>query len=133
MKGINILAVYGGASIQPQIKSLKKGAQIVIGTPGRTKDLIKRKKLKLNNISRVVLDEADEMLTMGFKEDLEDILATTPQEKQTLLFSATMSKNIISITKKYMSDPLEVSAGKANLGAENVEHIYYNGSGQRSI
>ena len=125
MKGINILAVYGGASIQPQIKSLKKGAQIVIGTPGRTKDLIKRKKLKLNNISRVVLDEADEMLTMGFKEDLEDILATTPQEKQTLLFSATMSKNIISITKKYMSDPLEVSAGKANLGAENVEHIYY--------
>ncbi|MEO2186491.1 MAG: DEAD/DEAH box helicase, partial [bacterium] len=122
MKGINILAVYGGASIQPQIKSLKKGAQIVIGTPGRTKDLIKRKKLKLNNISRVVLDEADEMLTMGFKEDLEDILATTPQEKQTLLFSATMSKNIISITKKYMSDPLEVSAGKANLGAENVEH-----------
>ncbi|MBE60639.1 MAG: DEAD/DEAH box helicase, partial [Candidatus Marinimicrobia bacterium] len=92
---------------------------------GRTKDLIKRKKLKLNNISRVVLDEADEMLTMGFKEDLEDILATTPQEKQTLLFSATMSKNIISITKKYMSDPLEVSAGKANLGAENVEHIYY--------
>jgi len=125
MKGINILAVYGGASIQPQIKSLKKGAQIVIGTPGRTKDLIKRKKLKLNNVSRVVLDEADEMLTMGFKEDLEDILATTPQEKQTLLFSATMSKNIISITKKYMSDPLEVSAGKANLGAENVEHIYY--------
>ena len=125
MRGINILAVYGGASIQPQIKSLKKGAQIVIGTPGRTKDLIKRKKLKLNNISRVVLDEADEMLTMGFKEDLEDILATTPQEKQTLLFSATMSKNIISITKKYMSDPLEVSAGKANLGAENVEHIYY--------
>ena len=125
MRGINILAVYGGASIQPQIKSLKKGAQIVIGTPGRTKDLIKRKKLKLNNVSRVVLDEADEMLTMGFKEDLEDILATTPQEKQTLLFSATMSKNIISITKKYMSDPLEVSAGKANLGAENVEHIYY--------
>ena len=125
MRGINILAVYGGASIQPQIKSLKKGAQIVIGTPGRTKDLIKRKKLKLNNLSRVVLDEADEMLTMGFKEDLEEILATTPQEKQTLLFSATMSKKIISITKKYMSDPLEVSAGKANLGAENVEHIYY--------
>ena len=125
MREINILAVYGGASIQPQIKSLKKGAQIIIGTPGRTKDLIKRKKLKLNNISRVVLDEADEMLTMGFKEDLEEILATTPQEKQTLLFSATMSKKIISITKKYMSDPLEVSAGKANLGAENVEHIYY--------
>ncbi|MBC8346189.1 MAG: DEAD/DEAH box helicase [Candidatus Marinimicrobia bacterium] len=125
MNGINILAVYGGASIQPQLKSLKKGAQIVIGTPGRTKDLIKRNKLKLSNVSRVVLDEADEMLTMGFKEDLEEILATTPKEKQTLLFSATMSKKIISITKKYMNDPLEVSAGKANLGAENVEHIYY--------
>jgi len=125
MKGIKILAIYGGASIQPQIKSLKKGAQIVIGTPGRAKDLIKRKKLILNNVSRVVLDEADEMLTMGFKEDLEDILATTPKEKQTLLFSATMSKKIISITKKYMNDSLEVSAGKANLGAENVDHIYY--------
>ena len=110
MKGIKISAVYGGASIQPQIKSLKKGAQIVIGTPGRAKDLIKRKKLILNNVSRVVLDEADEMLTMGFKEDLEDILATTPKEKQTLLFSATMSKKIISITKKYMNDSLEVSA-----------------------
>ncbi len=125
MKGIKISAVYGGASIQPQIKSLKKGAQIVIGTPGRAKDLIKRKKLILNNVSRVVLDEADEMLTMGFKEDLEDILATTPKEKQTLLFSATMPKKIISITNKYMHDPLEVSAGKANLGAENVDHIYY--------
>ncbi len=103
ISGMNILAVYGGASIQPQIKSLKKGAQIVIGTPGRTKDLIKRKRLDISHVVRVVLDEADEMLTMGFKEDLEMILAQTPQEKQTLLFSATMSKRVVGITKFYMN------------------------------
>ena len=90
IKGMNILAVYGGASIQPQIKQLNKGAQIVVGTPGRTKDLIKRKKLDISHVARVVLDEADEMLTMGFKEDLEMILSKTPKDKQTLLFSATM-------------------------------------------
>jgi len=100
IKGINILAVYGGAGIEPQIKALKKGAQIVIGTPGRTLDLIRRKKLLLENVARVVLDEADEMLSMGFKDDLEAILAETPGKKQTLLFSATMSQKIISITKK---------------------------------
>ena len=125
LPGLKIVAVYGGASIDTQIRALKKGAQIIIGTPGRTKDLIKRKKLILSNIKRVVLDEADEMLTMGFKEDLQAILAKTPSEKQTLLFSATMSKRIIAITKQYMNSPIEISAARVNLGAENVQHLYY--------
>ena len=125
INGMNILAVYGGASIQSQIKSLKKGAQIVIGTPGRTKDLIKRKRLDISHVARVVLDEADEMLTMGFKEDLEMILAQTPQEKQTLLFSATMSKRVVEITKSYMNNPLEIAAARMNIAADNVQHIYY--------
>ena len=122
---VNIVSVYGGASIETQIKALKKGAHIVIGTPGRTKDLIKRKKLKVQSVERVVLDEADEMLTMGFKEDLEMILGQTPKQKQTLLFSATMSKKVILITNKYMQNPVEVSVAPMNLGAQNVEHIYY--------
>ena len=109
MDGINILSVYGGSSIENQIKALRKGVHIVIGTPGRTKDLIKRKKLKIHSVARVVLDEADEMLTMGFKEDLEAILRETPKQKQTLLFSATMSPKVISITKRYMHNPLELS------------------------
>ncbi len=125
INGMNILAVYGGASIQTQIKSLKKGAQIVIGTPGRTKDLIKRKRLDISHVARVILDEADEMLTMGFKEDLEMILAQTPQEKQTLLFSATMSKRVVEITKSYMNNPLEIAAARMNIAADNVQHIYY--------
>ena len=125
MDGINIVSVYGGASIENQIKALRKGAHIVIGTPGRTKDLIKRRKLKINSVARVVLDEADEMLTMGFKEDLETILAETPSQKQTLLFSATMSQKVISITKKYMHNPLEISVAPMNVGAKNVKHIYY--------
>ena len=125
ISGLKIVAVYGGASVDTQVRALRQGAQIVIGTPGRTKDLIKRKKLILSDIKRVVLDEADEMLTMGFKEDLEAILAETPSKKQTLLFSATMSKRIISITKQYMNDPIQISAARVNLGAENVQHLYY--------
>ncbi len=125
VKGLNIVAVYGGSSIDRQIKALKKGAHIVVGTPGRTKDLIHRKKLKLENVGRVILDEADEMLTMGFKEDLSAILGETPEDKQTLLFSATMSKDITSVTKKYMTDPLRLSVAAINVGAANVEHIYY--------
>ena len=124
-KGINIVSVYGGASIDNQIKALRKGAHIVVGTPGRTKDLIKRRKLKINSVARVVLDEADEMLTMGFKEDLEAILGETPKQKQILLFSATMSPKVISITKKYMHNPLEISVAPMNVGAKNVKHIYY--------
>ena len=123
--GINILAVYGGSDIKTQIRSLNKGAQIVIGTPGRTKDLIKRKKLNISRITRIILDEADEMLTMGFKDDLEMILSYTPKEKQTLLFSATMSKKVIAITESYMSNPEKIAAAQMNITAENVEHMYY--------
>ncbi len=124
-KGIGIVAVYGGAAIQPQIKALNKGAQIVVGTPGRTMDLIKRKKLLLDQVNSVVLDEADEMLSMGFKEDLDSILAETPADKQTLLFSATMSKPIRNITRKYMNNAVELAAERVNMGADNVSHYYY--------
>lgn len=123
--GLSVVPVYGGASIEPQMKALNRGAHIVVGTPGRTKDLIKRKKLVLKHVKRVVLDEADEMLTMGFKEDLEAILGETPREKQTLLFSATMSKAVTNITSNYMKDPLEISASRKNIGADNVTHLYY--------
>ena len=119
------MAVYGGASIETQIKGLKKGAHIVIGTPGRTKDLIKRKKLSIINVERVILDEADEMLSMGFKEDLEAILAKTPKIKQTLLFSATITKNVIAVTKKYMRNALEISVASIKMTAENVTHVLY--------
>ena len=125
IKGLNIVAVYGGASIENQIKDLKKGAQIVVGTPGRTKDLIKRKRLKLENIERVILDEADEMLNMGFKEELDSILERTPDDKQTLLFSATMSREVRNIAKKYMNNHIELSVERTNIGAKNVKHIYY--------
>lgn len=125
IKKLNIVPVYGGSSIETQIRALKKGAQIVVGTPGRTKDLIKRKRLILGNVERIILDEADEMLTMGFKEELDTILAEIPEERQTLLFSATMSPKMKSITKKYMEDPLQVSVAKVNVGAKNVEHHSY--------
>ncbi len=123
--GIKVIAVYGGASIETQTRALRKEAQIVVATPGRAKDLIQRKKLLLGNVERLILDEADEMLTMGFKEELDAILASTPKEKQTLLFSATMSSDIASITRKYMNDPIEISATRMNTGAENVKHVYY--------
>ena len=113
---INIVAVYGGASIVGQVAELHRGAQIVVGTPGRSLDLINRKKLLVNNIRFLVLDEADEMLTMGFKDELDGILETTPKEKQTLLFSATMPQDIVRISKTYMNKPIEVSVGKRNEG-----------------
>ncbi|MBN1987465.1 MAG: DEAD/DEAH box helicase, partial [Prolixibacteraceae bacterium] len=122
---INVAVVYGGADIRKQIKDLERGAQIVVGTPGRTLDLIKRKKLKVDEIQWLVLDEADEMLSMGFKDDLDAILENSPKGKQTLLFSATMPKEIVVISKKYMTNPFEISVGKKNTGAENVEHNYY--------
>jgi len=125
IKGFSVVAVYGGASIDTQIKALNKGAHIVVGTPGRTKDLINRRKLQLGAVERVVLDEADEMLSMGFKEDLDAILSKTADTKQTLLFSATMSKEVIAITKKYMNDPVELAATRQNTVAENVKHTYY--------
>ncbi len=122
---LRVVAVYGGAAIDVQIRKLRKGAHIVVGTPGRVLDLIKRKVLKINSIQWLVLDEADEMLNMGFKEDLDSILAGTPAEKQTLLFSATMPKEILRIADNYMTDPEEVTVGKKNAGADNVSHEYY--------
>jgi ATP-dependent RNA helicase DeaD len=125
MKNINIVPVYGGASIITQIASLRRGAQIVVGTPGRTLDLIKRNVLKINNIRWLVLDEADEMLNMGFRDELDSILENTPKEKQTLLFSATMPEGVKRISENYLTDPVEISAGKVNIGAENVSHQYF--------
>lgn len=125
VKNLEILAVYGGANIQPQIKSLKKGVHIVVATPGRAIDLIKRKILKISSIKWLVLDEADEMLNMGFQEDINTILAETPKEKQVMLFSATMPNEIMRITEKYMNDPHIITIGKRNTGAENVKHAYY--------
>ncbi len=124
-KKLDVLPVYGGASIEGQIKSLNKGAQIVVGTPGRVVDLINRKRLKLEDIQWVVLDEADEMLNMGFKDDLDFILSHTPEARQTLLFSATMSKEVLRISNDYMNEPEEISSGKRNQGAEKVQHFYY--------
>ncbi len=125
LKGITIVPVYGGASMDTQIRALNKEAQVVVATPGRANDLINRKKLQLDNVTRVVLDEADEMLTMGFREDLDAILAATYHHKQTMLFSATMSDEVMKITKKYMNSPIEISATPMNTGAENVRHLYY--------
>ena len=122
---LRITPVYGGSSIETQIRSLEKGSQIVVGTPGRTVDLIKRKRLKLQNVEWLVLDEADEMLNMGFKEELNAILSETPTEKQTLLFSATMPKEIARIARQYMKEPKEIKVGEKNAGAKDVEHKYY--------
>jgi ATP-dependent RNA helicase DeaD len=123
--GFRVVPVYGGTNILAQIKAVKANPQVIVGTPGRLMDLIRRKVLKLSGIRWVVLDEADEMLNMGFKEDLDAILAETPKERQTLLFSATMPQGIAEIARKYMNSPEEVSLGKRNSGAENVSHEYY--------
>jgi len=125
VKNFKVVAVYGGASAELQIKSLKRGCHIVVGTPGRALDLIRRKVLNISHIKWLVLDEADEMLNMGFKEELDAILETTPKDKQTLLFSATMPKEIRQIAEKYMHHPEEITAGKKNIGAENVRHEVY--------
>ena len=121
----NIVPVYGGSSIEVQIRSIKKGAQIIVATPGRLVDLIRRKAIKLHTVSTVVLDEADEMLNMGFKEDIDSILEQTPMGKRTWLFSATMPKEVRRIAKNYMSDPQEVTVGKQNSSAANIEHQYF--------
>ncbi len=123
--GFKCAAVYGGANIEEQIRKLKKGVHIVVGTPGRTVDLINRKQLKLSNIQWLVLDEADEMLNMGFKDELDKILAATPKEKQTLLFSATFPKEVESIARNYMSKPVEITSGEKNKGSDQVSHQYY--------
>ncbi|MCG8372502.1 MAG: DEAD/DEAH box helicase [Balneolales bacterium] len=125
LKKVTSVAVYGGATISTQIKALKNGAQVVIGTPGRTLDLIRRKKLDVRNIQTLVLDEADEMLNMGFQEELDQILADTPDTKQTLLFSATMPKPIAKMARKYMHDPETIEVGERNSAAKNVEHQFF--------
>ena len=122
---MKIVTVYGGANIDEQIRGLKKGAHIVVGTPGRTVDLINRRALKLGNIQWLVLDEADEMLNMGFKDELDKVLETTPETKQTLLFSATFPKEVESIAKNYMIKPVEITSGQKNTGSDDVSHEYY--------
>ena len=125
LDGIRTVAVYGGAKIETQINKLHKGAQIVACTPGRALDLIKRKKLNITEIKFLVIDEADEIFTMGFKEELDGILKSMPDDKQTMLFSATMPAEIKGIVKKYMTNPYEITVGKKNTGAQNVQHEYY--------
>jgi ATP-dependent RNA helicase DeaD len=125
MPQANIVAIYGGASIVNQLRDVKRGAQIVVGTPGRMVDMINRKGVTLRTVIRVVLDEADEMLNMGFKEDLDMILSETPEHKCTWLFSATMPREVETIARKYMTDPFQVTVGKRNEGNVNIEHVYY--------
>lgn len=123
---IQIVAVYGGADIERQRKALKKGAHIIVATPGRMNDLLnKRKAVHFDDVRTVVLDEADEMLDMGFKEELDAILEQTPPSKNTLLFSATMPAEVLRISKNYMRNPREIAVGPRNAGAENVEHFCY--------
>ncbi len=122
--GVKIVAVYGGAPIDKQISQLKRGAHIVVATPGRIHDLVRRNRIDLTQVSTLVLDEADEMLKMGFREDVDAILAQTPKDKNTLLFSATMSSEINTIARTYMKNPMEVTMGQKNASAENVSHVY---------
>ncbi len=123
---LSVVAVYGGADIRRQITQINKGVSIVVATPGRLVDLIKRRSISLADVKYVVLDEADEMLNMGFKEDLDMILESTPEHRNVWLFSATMPKEVERIAKTYMSNPFEVSIGHKNQSNENIEHIYYS-------
>jgi len=125
MSGTNIVAVYGGSSISMQIRDIKRGVQIVVATPGRLIDLIERKAIDLETIKYVVLDEADEMLNMGFQEDIEAILQHTPQRDSTWLFSATMPPEIRRVSKKYMNTPMEITVGKMNTANKNIDHQYF--------
>ena len=125
LPSIKVTTVYGGANIDEQIRSLKRGSQIVVGTPGRTVDLIKRRALKLGNIQWVVLDEADEMLNMGFKDELDQVLDATPETKQTLLFSATFPREVEAIARNYMDNPVEITSGEKNKGSDDVSHEFY--------
>lgn len=125
LKGFSVTAIYGGARIDGQIKDIRRGVQVVVATPGRLIDMIERRAINLNTVKVVVLDEADEMLNMGFKDDLDTILSETPHDKNTWLFSATMPKEVERIARNYMKAPMELSTGKKNEGADNIEHIYY--------
>lgn len=125
MEGIKTIAIYGGTSIENQIRELKRGVQIVIGTPGRVMDHIRRRTIKLESINIVVLDEADEMLSMGFEEDIESILKDINSNRQTLLFSATMPKTILNITKKYQKNPVYVKVENTEQTMPKIEQVYY--------
>lgn len=125
MRNVNVVAVYGGANISDQLRQIKRGVQIVVATPGRMLDIINRKAIDFSQVQYVVLDEADEMLNMGFQEDIDSILSTTPDDKKTWLFSATMPSEVRRIAKKYMTDPFELTMGTKNTGNANIEHEYY--------
>ena len=125
IKDVNIVSVYGGASISDQIRKVKKGAQIICATPGRLQDMIERKVVKLGDVDMVILDEADEMLNMGFKEDIFNILSFTPDTKKVWMFSATMPNEVLKIRKQFMTDPVEVQVGKRNQAASTVDHYYF--------
>jgi ATP-dependent RNA helicase DeaD len=122
---LNVVNVYGGASIEEQIRKLKRGAHVIVATPGRLLDLIRRKAVNLSAVEYLILDEADEMLNMGFKEDIDDILSSTSEDKITWLFSATMPPEVRQISKNYMTDPVEITVGQANSTNKNIEHQYY--------
>ncbi|WP_159019623.1 DEAD/DEAH box helicase [Algibacter sp. L3A6] len=124
-KGLNVVAIYGGSSITDQAREVKRGAQIIVATPGRMKDMISRRLVDISKIQYSVLDEADEMLNMGFKEDITDILSHTPEDKNTWLFSATMPKEVARIAKKFMDNPQEITVGNKNESTSNVTHEYY--------
>ncbi len=124
-RGINSVAIYGGESIDKQIRVLRKGVQIVVGTPGRVQDHINRGTLKLDSIGIIVLDEADEMLDMGFRDDIEAILGQMPEERQTVFFSATMAKPIMDLTRKYQKDPEIIKVAKNELTVSKIEQVYY--------
>lgn len=125
LPGLNVTAIYGGASISDQARQIKRGSQIVVATPGRMKDMIGRGMVDISQIEYCVLDEADEMLNMGFYEDITEILSHTPKEKSTWLFSATMPKEVSSIAKKFMHTPVEITVGTKNVGSDQVSHEYY--------
>ncbi len=122
---LNVVAVYGGADIRRQIKALRDGAQVVVATPGRLLDLIRRGSINLNDIKTVVLDEADEMLNMGFREELDAILDAMPSDRNTHLFSATLPKEVAALSKRYMSEPRTITIGKRNAGSDQIEHVFY--------
>ncbi|WP_299887397.1 DEAD/DEAH box helicase [uncultured Lacinutrix sp.] len=125
LKGLNVVAIYGGSSITDQAREVKRGAQIIVATPGRMKDMISRRLVDITKIQYSVLDEADEMLNMGFKEDITDILSGTPDDKNTWLFSATMPKEVARIAKNFMVEPQEITVGHKNESTSNVSHEYY--------
>jgi len=125
LKGLHIVPIYGGASISDQAKSVKKGAQVLVATPGRMQDMMRRKMIDISAVSYCVLDEADEMLNMGFKEDITNILSHTPNDKQTWLFSATMPKEVARIAKEFMHNPIEITVGTKNAASTNIKHEYY--------